>query len=72
MWVLRGKTSGMTKFTTSPLTTKLVVEMQPVYAEVIFSFNSPLTPGDLPQFLRFPINPQVIIPTPTESPLTPK
>ena len=46
--------------------------MQPVYAEVIFSFNSPLTPGDLPQILRFTINPQVIIPSPTESPLTPK
>ena len=46
--------------------------MQPADAEVIFSFNSPLTPGDLLKFARFPINPQMIIPTPAESPLTRK
>ena len=55
-----------------PLTTELVVEMQPAYVELISSFNSPLTPGDLLQLSRFPINPQVIIPTPAESALTPK
>ena len=45
--VLKGKTSRMTKCTTPPLLIKLVVKMQPGYAEVIFSFNSPLIPGEL-------------------------
>ena len=41
--------------------------MQLAYAEVIFSFNSRLTPGDLPQFLRFTINPPLIIPSPLKT-----